>query len=301
MKVFLTGATGFVGSAIVRELLDHGHHVLGLARSERSTHELEKSGAEVLRGDLGAPETLVAGAEAAEAVIHAGFIHDFLQFAEACAMDRAAIEALGAAVCGSGKPFVVTAGVAFLDTVGPVTVESDHAFPPSSDYPRASEAAAEALSEQGIPINVMRLPPSVHGAGDHGFVPMLIDIARRTGRSAYIGQGENAWPAVGVKDAARAYRLAVEKAPSSDTYHAVAEAGVPFRRIAEAVARGLGVPSVSLSEEEAQAHFDWFFPFASIDQTASSDLTRRQLGWQPTGPDLMTDLAEAGYFPVPTS
>ncbi len=296
MKVFVTGATGFVGSAVTRELRAHGHRVLGLARSGRSAEKLEQMGAEVLRGDLETHETLRRGAEVSDAIIHAGFVHDFSRFAQACAIDRAAIETIGAAVENTDKPLIVTAGVAFLDTAGPVAVEADLAHPPSEAYPRASEAAARALFCRGIQTSVMRLPPSVHGKGDHGFVPMMIDIARQKGLSAYIGEGANAWPAVHVDDAARAFRLAVERGSSAETYHAVAEQGVPFRMIAEAIAAGLGVPCVSLTAEEACDHFGWFLGFASIDQPTSSERTRVHLGWHPTGPDLLTDIAEAGYF-----
>ncbi|HBS98849.1 MAG TPA: 3-beta hydroxysteroid dehydrogenase [Citreicella sp.] len=299
MRIFVTGATGFVGAAVVSDLQAHGHSVLGLARSDRSAAQLKTAGAEVLRGDLAMPDRLVEGARAADAILHAGFLHDFPRFAEACEIDRRAIEALGSAVAGTGKPLVVTAGLAFLDTAGAVAVETDRAFPPSAAYPRATEAVADALCAQGVPVTILRLPPSVHGRGDHGFVPMLIDIARRTGRAAYIGEGANLWPAVAVQDAARLYRLAVEQGPSAEICHAVGEAGVPFRQIAEAIATGLGVPSMSLSEEEARAHFGWFFPFATIDQTASGDRTRARLGWQPGGPDLLTDLRSAGYFEVP--
>ena len=296
MRVFVTGATGFVGSAVVSELLAHGHQVLGLARSDQSAAKLADAGADVLRGDLETAEALRQGAEASDAVIHAGFIHDFSRFAEACAIDRAAIETLGAAIENTKKPMIVTAGVAFLDAAGPVTVEADSAFPPSDDYPRASEAAARTLSARGVQASVMRLPPSVHGKGDHGFVPMLIDIARQKGRSAYIGEGQNAWPAVHVHDAAQAFRLAVERTRGAETYHAVTEQGVPFRKIAEAIADGLGVPCASLSLDEAREHFDWFFGFASIDQPTSSDLTRARLGWSPTGPALLGDMRDAGYF-----
>ncbi len=296
MKVFVTGATGFVGAAVVEDLLAHGHQVLGLARSDGSAQKLAKAGAGVLRGDLEAPETLREGAVTSDAIVHAGFVHDFSRFPAACAIDRAAIETLGAAIEGTRKPLIVTAGVAFLNAQGAAAVETDAGFPPSDAYPRASEAAAKALSDRGIPTNVMRLPPSVHGPGDHGFVPMLIEIARRKGRSAYIGEGGNAWPAVPVRDAARAFRLAIERGQGSGTYHAVAEQGVPFRTIAEAIAAGLGVACVSLSAAEARDHFGWFFDFASINQPTSSEQTRTDLGWSPTGPDLLTDIRQAGYF-----
>lgn len=296
MKVFVTGATGFVGSAVTRELLAHGHEVLGLARSDRGAEALRRMGAEVHPGDLQRPDTLRRGAQGADAIIHTGFVHDFARFPESCATDRQAIETLGAAIEGTGKAFIVTAGVASLDAAGPVAVETDAALPPSDRYPRASEAAAQVLSERGIPTAVMRLPPSVHGTGDHGFVPMLIDMARQKGRAAYVGEGANVWPAVHVHDAARAFRLAVERGPRAETFHAVAEQGIAFRRIAEAIAAGLGLPCVSLGADEARAHFGWFFGFACVNQPASSERTRAVLGWAPTGPNLLADIAEAGYF-----
>jgi nucleoside-diphosphate-sugar epimerase len=296
MDVFITGATGFVGAAVTREFLRCGHRVLGLARSARSAAALEQAGAQALRGDLADAAALRAGVKRCDAVVHAGFVHDFARFAEACALDRAAIETLGDAVGASGKPLIVTAGVAFLDAGGRVAVESDRGFPPSDAYPRASEATAESLSARGVPTGVMRLPPSVHGAGDRAFVPMLIDIARRTGRSAHIGEGGNLWPAVHVSDAAQAFRLAVERGATAETWHAVAEEGVAFRAIAEAIADGLGVPCVSLDADAARAHFGWLFGFASIDQPTSSARTRARLGWSPLGPDLLTDIRTSGYF-----
>jgi nucleoside-diphosphate-sugar epimerase len=298
MKVFVTGATGFVGSAVVRELLDNGHTVVGLVRSADSADRLRAAGAVPLAGDLGSPDTLTAGAASADAVIHTGFLHDFSRFAAACAMDAAAIETLGAALAGTDKPLVVTSGLAGLRTADRVAVESDPASPPSAAYPRASDAATRTLAARGIAASVMRLPPSVHGAGDHGFVLILIDIARRTGRSAFVEKGDNAWPAVHVSDAARAFRLAIERGTGGATYHAVAEEAVPFRSIAEAIARGLDVPAVSLSADAAEGHFGWFAGFAGIDQPASSAMTRGTLGWRPTGPDLLADIAEAGYFAV---
>lgn len=296
MKIFVTGATGFVGTAVTKELLANGHNVLGLARSDHSAEKLRQLGAGALLGDLESPEVLRYGATVSDAVIHLGFMHDFSRFAEACAIDRVAIEILGAAIENTKKPLIVTAGVTFLDAAGPITIESDQAFPPSDEYPRASEAAAKALSDQGIMTSVMRLPPSVHGVGDHGFIPFLIDIARQKGVSAYAGEGKNTWPAVHVHDAARAFCRAVECCSTNEVYHAVAEQGIPFRRIAETIAIGLGVPCVSLTEDEARDHFGWFFKFANIDQPTSSDKTRAQLGWRPTEVDLLTDLTEADYF-----
>ncbi|VVT26986.1 SDR family oxidoreductase [Rhizobium sp. EC-SD404] len=296
MRIFVTGATGFIGSAIVQELLAYGHTVLGLARSDASEEKLQAAGAEALRGDLQDLDALRKGAETSDAVIHAGFVHDFSRFAEACTIDRVAIETLGAAIAQTGKPMIVTAGVAFLNSADAVTVEMDQAFPPTDIYPRASEQTARALTERGIPVGVVRLPPSVHGEGDHAFVPMLIDMARRTGRSAYIDEGTNAWSAVHVKDAAACFRLAIEQSQTSETWHAVTEEAIPFRHIAELIGERLNLPSVSLSPAEAQQHFDWFFPFASIDQPTSSEITRRKLGWQPIEPDLLTDMRHAGYF-----
>ena len=298
MQVFVTGATGFVGSAVTSELIANGHRVLGLARSERGAEQLLRAGAQVLRGDLEMPETLRAGAELCDAVIHTGFVHDFARFAWACAVDRAAIEALGAAIEGTGKPFIVTAGLAGLGAPGQTVTEDDVAPPPTEHYPRASDSAARALAARGIPTMIMRLPPSVHGRGDHGFVPMLIEMARAKGRSAYIGTGANAWPAVHVADAARAYRLAVEHGPGAGTFHAAGEPGIPFREIAQAIAAGLDLPCVSLSPEAAREHFGWFTEFARLDQPAASDTTRHVLGWHPAGPDLLADLKDAGYFPA---
>ena len=296
MKIFVTGATGFIGSAIVEELLAFGHEVLGLARSEQSAKKLCAAGAEPLLGKLEDLDSLRKGAEMAEAVIHAGFLHDFSRFAEACAIDRIAIDALGSAIAETPKPMVVTAGVAYLNCKGPVTLETDKAFPPSEAYPRASEQTAMALTEQGIAVSVVRLPPSVHGRGDHAFVPMLIDLARRTGRSAYVGDGLNAWPAVHVKDAVACFRLAVEAGRRAETFHAVAEQGIPFRQIAEAIGAGTGLPCVSLSQQEAREHFGWFYSFAVIDQPTSSESTRAQLGWKPRQPGLLSDMQQAGYF-----
>ncbi|WP_371346017.1 SDR family oxidoreductase [Ancylobacter sp. IITR112] len=300
MHVFVTGATGFIGAAVTAELLANGHSVLGLARSDRAEEQLRRAGAQVLRGDLEAVETLRAGAQASDAIIHTGFVHDFARFAQCCAIDRAAIEALGAAIAGTGKPFIVTAGLAGLGTSGREVTEADVAPPPSELYPRASDAAARGLSARGIPTMIMRLPPSVHGAGDHGFVPILIAMARAQGRSAYIGAGDNAWPAVHVSDAARAYRLAIEQEPSGETFHAAGERGIAFREIAQAIADGLGLPCVSLDGETARAHFGWFSEFARIDQPTATDRTRDLLGWLPTGPTLLADMRDAGYFAVAT-
>ncbi|MPT25282.1 MAG: SDR family oxidoreductase [Starkeya sp.] len=299
MQVFVTGATGFVGSAVTAELIANGHRVLGLARSQRGADQLMRMGALVSRGDLEAPETLREGAERCDAIIHTGFIHDFARFAWACALDKAAIETIGAAIAGTQKPFIVTAGLAGLGLPGAPVTEDVIAPQPSDAYPRASDSAARALTARGIPTTIMRLPPSVHGRGDHGFVPMLIAMAREQRRAAYIGDGTNVWPAVHVADAARAYRLAMERGPSGDAFHAAGERGIPFRDIARTIADGLGVPCVSLAPEEVRGYFGWFTGFARMDHPASTDITQRALGWQPMGPGLLDDMKDAGYFAAP--
>ncbi|MFF7709681.1 NAD-dependent epimerase/dehydratase family protein [Pseudomonas sp. NPDC007930] len=293
MKIFLTGASGFVGSAVVQELLRHGHQVLGLARSEAAAQALAQQGASVLRGHLQALPSLAEGATEADAVIHCAFIHDFTRFAENCEIDRQAVLALGAALAGSTKPLIVTSGTGLLAGLG----EATEGMPaPARGIPRiASEQAVLALREQGVKASIMRLPPSVHGEGDHGFVPMLIGLARERGLAAYIGNGDNRWPAVHRHAAARLYRLAIERGEAR-CYHAVAEPGIAFKAIAEAIGQGLGVPVRSLSAAEAEGHFGWMAHFAAMDNPASSALSRQLTGWQAEGPGLLADIAEAGYL-----
>jgi|SRR5579883_1482848 len=295
MNIFVTGATGWVGSAVVTELLASQHRVLGLVRSEAGAKRLTELGAEALVGSLDDLDSLRRGAARADGVIHTAFNHDFSRFAENCEQDRRAIEALGAALKGSDRPLVVTSGMLSLAKGRPV-MESDLSVPPSPSYPRASEAAAQALAEQGVRAAVVRLPPTVHGHGDHAFVPRLIDIARQTGSSAYVGDGQNRWSAVHRLDAARVFRLAVERAAPGATYHAAAEEGVAFRQIAEVIARRLEVPLAALSAEEAAAHFGWLAPFASRDLAASSERTRSILGWEPQQPRLLADIDHPAYF-----
>ena len=294
MKIFVTGATGFIGSAIVRELIDAGHKVLGLSRSDTGAKALIAAGAQVHRGDLKDLESLRNGAATSDGVIHTGFIHDFSKFAENCEIDKRAIEALGSALEGSDRPLLVTSGLATV-AEGRTPTEEDAPLPPSPAYPRASEATAEMLLKRGVRVSVVRLP-QVHNTIKQGLVTYAIAVAREKGVSAYVGDGFNRWAAVHVLDAAHLYKLAIEKHEAGARYHAVAEEGVPFREIAEAIGRGLKVPVVSKSPEEAAAHFGGIGMFVGRDLIGSSVQTQQRLGWRPTGPGLIADLDQAHYF-----
>jgi nucleoside-diphosphate-sugar epimerase len=297
MRVFVTGATGFIGSAIVRELLDAGHQVLGLARSDAGAKSLIAAGAQVHRGDLRDVESLRSGAALCDGVIHTGFIHDFSKFAENCEIDKRAIEALGAALEGSSRPLLVTSGLATV-AEGQTPTERDAPLPASPVYPRASEATARTLLKRGVRASVVRLP-QVHNTIKQGLVTYAIAVAREKGVSAYVGDGRNRWAAAHVLDTARLYRLALEKQEAGARYHAIAEEGVPVREIAEAIGRGLQVPVVPKSPQETAAHFGAIGMFVGRDLIGSSLETQRRLGWRPTGPGLIADLEQMCYLEIP--
>lgn len=295
MKVFVTGATGWVGSAIIDDLIATGHQVLGLARSDEGAALLRSRGITVHRGDLSDLDALQAGAQACDGVIHTAFIHDFKDFNAAGETDRRAIDAMGEALAGSGKPLITTSGSALLPH-GRLGTEDDAADPHGAAQHRtASEALTLALAARGVRSSLVRLPPSVHGDGDYGFAPRLVDIARAKGISAYIGDGDNRWPAVHRLDAAHLYRLVLEHGAAGARYHAIAEQGVATRDIAAVIGKGLGVPVVSISAEEAPSHFGFLARFFGADCPASSALTQQRLGWQPDGIGLIEDL-EQHYF-----
>ena len=297
MRVFVTGATGFIGSAIVRELIDAGHQVLGLARSDASAQSLAATGADVHRGSLDNLESLRSGAAAADGVIHTAYIHEFSKYKENCETDRRAIEALGSALVGSDRPLIFTSVTALIGQ-GRVATE-DMPVSNASPLPRgSSEEAASSAAMRGVRVSVIRLPPSVHGDDDHGLVPFLINTAREKRVSGCVDNGLNRWPAVHKLDAARLFRLALEKNAARAYYHGVADEGVPFRRMAEVIGRRLNLPVVSKSLDEAGNHFGWFAPFAALDNPTSSERTRTLLGWTPKEPGLISDLEHGRYFEV---
>ena len=295
MRVFVTGATGFIGSKIVMELINAGHQVLGLTRSDAGAQSLTAAGAEVHRGELEDLESLRAGAAESDGVIHTAFDHEFSNFVANCEKDRRAIDALGAALAGSDRPLVITSGTG-MGNASPGQPATEANFNANHPNPRkASELAGMSVSERGVQVSVVRLP-QVHDTAKQGLISTLIEIAREKGVSAYVGDGENRWPAVHVLDAAQVYRLALEKHEAGARYHAVAEEGVPLRRIAEVIGQGLAIPVASLSQEQAGSHFGWLAGFVGLDMPASSAQTQRELAWHPTGPGLIADLAEMRYL-----
>jgi nucleoside-diphosphate-sugar epimerase len=298
MRVFVTGATGWVGSAVTEELRAAGHSVIGLARSEPAAAALASAGIAVQRGSLEDLESLREGAAGSDAVIHTAFNHDFSRFAENGAVERSAIGALGSALAGTGRPLIVTSGVGLI-APGRLITEDDVRDPNAEPFPRDPESAAAAAAALGVRVSVIRLPPSTHGAGEHhGFVPIVIGLAREHGVSAYVGEGTNRWPGVHRRDAARLYLLALERAADHAVYHAVADEGVPFREIAGVIGRRLNLPVAGIAGDAIDAHFGWFARFAQIDAPASSAKTQQTLGWQPTEPALLDDLDSAAYFPA---
>ncbi len=294
MRVFVTGATGFIGLRIVAELIGAGHRVLGLTRSDAGTRQLEAAGAEAYRGDLESPETLTAGAAEADAVIHCAFDHDFSNFLANCEKDRRAIEALGRALQGSNRPLLITSGTG-IGSPGPGEPATEDVLNTDHPNPRiVSELTGNVLLDAGINVSVMRLP-QVHDTVKQGLITPMIEISRAQGKVAYVGDGANRWAAGHIDDVATLYRLAIEQAQPGARWHAVGEEGIAARDIAETIGAGLGVPVVSIAPEDAPAHFGPFAMFASLDMPASSALTRARLDWRPVGPGLIADLRNMDY------
>lgn len=299
MRIFVTGASGWIGSAAIPQLLAAGHQVLGLARSEAAAATIAGLGAEVHRGSLDDVGSLRAGAENADGVVHLGYHHDFSQMELAAQLDRQAITAFGEVLQGTGGPLVVAAGVAGMASGRPAT-ELDR--PDPSQHPRiANGDIALQLADRGVRSAIVRFAPTVHGPGDHGFVATLVQIAREKGVSGYVGDGSNQWAAVHRLDAADLLRRVVDDAPAGSAWHAIGEQGVPTREIAEAIGRGLDLPVRSVPGDQATTHFGWLGAFFGMDARASNDRTRATLGWQPTRQGLIADLEAGAYFPVAAS
>jgi nucleoside-diphosphate-sugar epimerase len=290
MRVFVTGATGFIGSAVVKELIAVGHQVIGLCRSDDKAPALAAAGAEVYRGSIADPDSLKDGAARSDGVIHLAFNHDFSRFVQNCEDDRRVIKALGSVLAGSDRPLIVTSGTPIANTVPGQPAKEDNAVVGSDKHPRAaSEEAAAAAAADGVNVSVVRLP-QVHDPVAQGLITPAIAMYREKGVCAYVGEGRNRWPSAHVLDVGRLYRLAIEKAEPNAKYHAVAEEGVPMRDIAEAIGRRLQLPAKSIAPEETQDYFGWLSMFAGLDMPASSAQTRSTLNWEPTGPGLIADL-----------
>ena len=292
MRVFVTGATGNIGSRVVKDLIAAGHQVIGLCRSDGKAPALAAAGAEVYRGSIADPDSLKDGAARSDGVIHLAFNHDFSRFVQNCEDDRSVIKALGSVLAGSDRPLIVTSGTGLANAIAGQPAEEDNPIVGSDVHPRAaSEEAAAAVAADGVNVSVVRLP-QVHDPVTQGLVTPAIAMYREKGACAYIGDGLNRWPSAHVDDVARLYRLAIERAEPNAKYHAVAEEGVPMRDIAEAIGRCLSLPVKSVAAEEAQAFFGWLGMFAGLDLPASSAQTRRKLGWRPSGPGLIADLEQ---------
>jgi nucleoside-diphosphate-sugar epimerase len=296
MRVFVTGAAGFIGTATTKELIKHGHQVVGLARNDANAEAIKKMGAEVHRGDLTDIESLKSGAKNADGVIHLAFIHDFTKFAENGQIDKNAIEAMCGVLEGTNKPLVVTSGTGFL-APGRLATEDDAAHS-GEGIPRVSESAAFAFADRGVRASAIRLPQVHGGEGKAGFVGYLFEVAKAKGVSAYVGDGSNRWPSAHRNDVAVLYRLALEKGRAGAPYHAVAEEGLPVLPMAELFGRLLNVPVKSIAQDEAFAHYGFLAMFAGLDMPASSAKTRAELGWQPKEIGLMEDISKPGYWPV---
>jgi nucleoside-diphosphate-sugar epimerase len=294
MRVFVTGASGWIGSAVTAELIAAGHQVVGLARSDASAEAISAAGAEVQRGDFADLDSLRAGAEGADGVIHTAFIHDFTAHEDAAAVDFEAVKLFGDLLEGTDRPLVIASGI-----LGAASVETDRPDPATSWSPRLqTEATLLGYSERGIRSSAVRLAPTVHGDGDYGFMSVLVGIDREKGSAGYIGDGATRWPAVHRLDAAHLFRLALEDAPAGSVLHAIDDEGIPQREIAEVIGRHLDVPLLSVAPEDAVDHFGWLGRFLSIDSVASSTITRELLGWKPTHPGLIEDLEAGHYFRV---
>lgn len=297
MRVFITGASGFIGSAVVDEMVRAGHTVTGLARSEEGAATIARLGGQVHRGDIDNHASVLEAVAASDGVIHCAFNHDFSKYKENSEADRHLIEAMGQVLAGTDRPLVVTSGTGVSAQPGHIRVEDDPFRAPSAVMPRmASDEAADAAAARGVKASIVRLPPAVHNTERLGFVSILIEHARQTGVSAYVGDGQNRWPAVHRQDAAKVFALAFEKAAKGVSYQAVGDEGIPVRQIAELVGQGLGLPVKSMTQEEANAHFGWFGMFAGADLPASSKLTQGWLSWKPVHPGLLEDLQHAAQF-----